>query len=422
MLRIRYLLTTALLLVFALWVIQCYRGSVLDPDFLLYGQSVTLGPGRAPVNNPAPFPTVARQNQDGMALERMGCEGGCSRYLLEIDSSGAVSFKQGPAENRGEGRKSTITTEQFRELVGRFEAIHFFNLNELYYPTGSDIPPVHIRLTVNGKTKTITHSDVTPPGLEDLERTIERITNIHRWLHGDAGRFSLQSQVAGAFAGRGEDLTNNSYVGGDVETRIKPGMTQLMQIAGGWGMWTKLQAQAAMRHMRLVTDADRVWWTLVELRQALERGDDVNAADETGWTALMVAAAMAQPKSVSALLDAGAHIDQRDHYGNTALIGAASIPFPHLKAAVAETIGILLAHGASVDATNDLGETALMWAASAGNAESMKLLLNAAANPARVDRSGHDALFYLRNARDHWAFDPAAVARYDDAESVFLRR
>jgi|ERR1051326_2329721 hypothetical protein len=169
MLRIRYLLTTALLLVFALWVIQCYRSSVLDPDFLLYGQygSVTLGPGRGPVRNPAPFPAITRQDQDGIALERPW-------YLLEIDSSGAVSFKEGAAQNRGEGRKSTITTDQFRDLVGRFEAIHFFELNDLYHPTGTDIPPVHIRLTVNGKTKSITHSDITPPGLEELERTIER--------------------------------------------------------------------------------------------------------------------------------------------------------------------------------------------------------------------------------------------------------
>ncbi|PYS11860.1 MAG: hypothetical protein DMG15_16315 [Acidobacteria bacterium] len=420
MLRIRYLLTTALLLVFALWVIQCYRSSVLDPDFLLYGQSVTLGPGRGPVRNPAPFPAITRQNQDGIALERMTCEGSCPWYLLEIDSSGAVSFKEGPAQNRGEGRKSTITTDQFRDLVGRFEAIHFFELNDLYHPTGTDIPPVHIRLTVNGKTKSITHSDITPPGLEELERTIERATNIHRWLHGDAARFSLQSSVAGGFAG--EDLTNNTNVRHDVETRIKPGMTQLMQIAGGWGMATKIQAQTAMRRMQHVTDADRVRWTLAELRQALERGDDVNAADETGWTALMVTAAMAQPQSVSTLLDAGAHVDQRDRHSDTALIGAASVPYPHLKVAAAETVGILLAHGASVDATNDLGESPLMWAASAGNAEAIKLLLSAAANPALVDRTGHDALFYLRNARDHWAFDPATVARYDEAESVLLRR
>ena len=81
---------------------------------------------------------------------------------------------------------------------------------------------MHIGLTLEGKTKTITHSDVPPPGLEELERTIERTTNIHRWLHRDPDRFSLQSPVAGAFSRGGEDLKNEDYVRRDVEARIKP--------------------------------------------------------------------------------------------------------------------------------------------------------------------------------------------------------
>ena len=249
-----------------------------------------------------------------------------------------------------------------------FAAIHFFDLNDVYPETSSDLPTVHIGLTLEGKTKTITHSDVSPPGLEELERTIERTTNIHRWLHGDPDRFSLQSPVAGAFSRGGEDLKNEDYVRRDVYARIKPGMTPLMQIAGGWGIETRAQGQAARRRMQRVTASDQARWTADELRQALERGDDVNAADETGWTPLMIA------------------------------------------------------HGASVDATNDLGESALMWSARAGNPESITVLIKAGANPTRVDRSGHDALFYLRNARDNLTFDRPLVERYNRAESALNQR
>jgi uncharacterized protein len=132
---------------------------------------------------------------------------------------------------------------------------------------------------------------------------------------------------------------------------------------------------------------------------------------------LMMAAVMGQPQSVSELIDAGARVDQRDGHGNTALIGAASVRFMDLHTA-AEVVRILLAHSASVDATNDLGESALMWAARAGNPESIQILLQAGANRLRVDQSGHDAMFYLRNARDNLRFDPALVERYDKAEAV----
>ena len=424
MLRIRYLLITAALLVFAAWAIHAYRSSVLDADFLVYGQSVTVGGTsvrRGPVNNPAPVATGAQQNQNAITLERTTCFGACPAYLLQIDSSGTVSFRQGPQANRHEERTSTVTVDQFHDLVAGFAAIHFFDLNEVYPPTSEDLPAVHIALTIDGRTKKITHSDVSPPGLEELERTIERNTNIHRWLHGDTYRFTLQSPVAGAFSRGGEDLKNEEYVRSDVEARIKPGMTQLMQIAGGRGPNFKVQTQAARRRMERLTAADQARWTANELRQALQRGDDVNAADETGWTALMIAAVTVQPQSVSALLDAGAHVDQRDHHGDTALIGAASVRFNSLQMA-AEVVGILLAHGASVDATNDLGESALMWSARVGNPESIKVLIKAGANPTRVDRSGHDALFYLRNARDNLTFDRALAERYNQAESALNQR
>ncbi len=135
----------------------------------------------------------------------------------------------------------------------------------------------------------------------------------------------------------------------------------------------------------------------------------------------MVAAVAVQPQAVSTILDAGARVDQRDHHGDTALIGVAAVRFGNLRIA-AEVVGILIAHGASVDATNDLGESALMWAARSGNPESIKVLLMAGADPARIDQSGHNALFYLRSARDGLTFDKALVERYDQAESVLEQR
>jgi hypothetical protein len=340
-------------------------------------------------------PAIAQPNQNVITLERTTCFGSCPAYLLQIDSSGAVSFRQGPPSNRHEEQTSSITTDQFQDLVAGFTTIQFFDLNDLYVPTYEDGPTTHIGLTLDGKTKQITHSNIAPAGLEELERKIERTTNVHRWLHGDTRSFTLQSPVSGPQMGGGEDLKNETFVRHDVLDGIKPGWNPLMQAAGLGNM--------------------------PEIRRALRQAEDVNSADETGWTALMIAAVSAQPQSVSAILDAGARVDQRDHHGDTALIGAAAVRFGNLRMA-SQVVSILIARGASVDATNNLGESALMWAARSGNPESIKALLMAGANPARVDQSGHHALFYLRNARGDLTFDETAVKRYDYAESVLEKR
>ncbi len=350
-------------------------------------------------------PAIAQQEHAAIMLERFPCFGSCPAYLLRIDSSGAVSFKRGAPASWLEEETSTITADQFQALVAEFTKIHFFELKDVYPPRAEDLPEAIIELTLNGNMKRIKHGGDRPPygsgppELEKLERTIERVVNVHRWLHADPARFTprftLQSPVSGPHMGGGEDLKNEDYVRQDAYTRIKPGMNLLMQAAG--------EGDAAA------------------IRRVLQAGENVNAADETGWTALMIAAVAVQPESVSAILEAGAQVNQRDDHRDTALIGAASVRFGNLRTAAA-IVGNLLAHGASVEATNELGESALMWAARAGNPDSIKVLLTAGANPARADQLGHNALFYLRDARGSLTFDQALVERYGQAESVLEQR
>jgi hypothetical protein len=340
-------------------------------------------------------PAIAQQDQAVISLERTTCFGACPAYLLRIDSSGAVSFQQGPPSNRHEERTSQIPPEQFADLMAGLISIHFFELNDVYKPIHTDGRQTYIQVTLAGTTKRIAHFENGPSDLRELERKIEVRANTHQWLHGDARGFTLESPVAGPQMGGGEDLKNERFVREDVYTRIKLGMNLLME-AAGLGNVAAIQAE-------------------------LQRGENVNTADETGWTALMIAAAMGRWQSVLALLDAGALVDQRDLHGDTALLGAAAVRFGNLPAA-AETIRTLLTRGASVEAANDRGETALMWAARAGNPASIQELLRAGAHPARVDRFGHDALFYLRNARANLTFDKSLVERYDQAEAVLQHK
>src|SRR4029079_9705320 len=126
------------------------------------------------------------------------------------------------------------------------------------------LPGAYIALTLDGKFKRIKHSNVMPPGLDELERTIERTTAIHRWLHGDCkDRLTLKSSLDRSPV-RNDDLKDEENVKEDVWTRIKPGMTRLMQAAGGGGI--EAEVLDAERRMRRPTEEDRTRWSLTKLR------------------------------------------------------------------------------------------------------------------------------------------------------------
>jgi len=329
------------------------------------------------------FPCAAQV----ITLKHTSCFGSCPVYSLQIDSPGTVSY-EGVQDVATIGRRtSSITPAQFQALVSGFTKIGFFELRDKYSAAISDLPTIFIGLTQGGQSKTIEDYLDAPPELRDLERQIERVVNVHQWLHDKTKQVTLNSPRMGLFMQNVEDLKSYSTAIGDAYYSIKPGSTPLM---------------ASVRPPEIV-----------ELRQAILSTKNLNAADETGWTALMLAAICDHADAVSMLLNAGAAPNQKDSHGDTALIGSASLNYHQNKDAA--VLRLLLAKGAKVDLTNDAGESALMWAANAGYPLGVQVLLKAGADPQRKDQSGHNALFYAEKQRDTRKFDKEA---YTEAASI----
>src|SRR5712692_5523524 len=112
----------------------------------------------------------------------------------------------------------------------------------------------------------------------------------------------------------------------------------------------------------------------------LRQGVDPNSRNQEGATALMYAALDAGPSMMKLLLANKADPNGQNSAGATALMWAAGD---------ADKVRLLIEAGADVNAKSKLGRTALIIATtSAGNVETVRLLLAEGADPKLVDGNG----------------------------------
>lgn len=178
---------------------------------------------------------------------------------------------------------------------------------------------------------------------------------------------------------RGNDLFRGFYKkGGFMRTR--------------WlavGLWVSLGFAAAMADPAL--DAALVnaaaLGDMKRVQSLLDQGAQIEGRMPTNhWTPLMGASMTGGIEMVRFLLGKGAHTNAVTPDGTSVLIIAA-------MAGDVPTIELLLKHGAKLEyQENRAGATALIMAASENQAEAVKALLNAGANPNAKTKRGETAL------------------------------
>ena len=129
-----------------------------------------------------------------------------------------------------------------------------------------------------------------------------------------------------------------------------------------------------------------------ELETLLNAGADINWKMEYGQSALHVAAAFGKPNALATLLEHGPDLEPVDHRGLTALHYAAAYN------ATTEPARLLLEAGLDPNASSDAGVTPLHFAAIYGSAEVSRMLLDAGADVNPIDADAMSPLLYAASA------------------------
>ncbi|MBT5107060.1 MAG: ankyrin repeat domain-containing protein [Rhodospirillaceae bacterium] len=93
------------------------------------------------------------------------------------------------------------------------------------------------------------------------------------------------------------------------------------------------------------------------------------------------------------LIEAGAHVDQKDAFGLTALAAAAA-------GGEYSVVEILLEAGAAPNVQNKYGQSPLMLAAKSGLLDVVQLLLDSGADATTLDYTGRGALSWSDEGRN----------------------
>ncbi len=143
------------------------------------------------------------------------------------------------------------------------------------------------------------------------------------------------------------------------------------------------------------------WDELKDVKRMLREGTWIDERNEWGETALMLGAQ--HKRVVKALLRVGANVHARSEFGVTPLMYA-------MLADDDAAARLLIDAGADVNARDDDARTALMFAAMEGRVEIIKRLLAAGAEISSLDRDGKSALQFAREFNQEAAIEALTAA------------
>jgi hypothetical protein len=167
-------------------IIRINRLVVLSMTLFLFAGAATFQKSNAAVQQ-IPQDTL-------ITLERTVCYGMCPSYKLTISADGTVVFEGRRFVKKVGTAQSTISQEQLRELIDRFDKMNYFALRNRYQDPEdgcegfvTDHPTANTSIRINGKAKAVRHyygctGIAVLDKLTKLEQAIDDAVNTAQWI------------------------------------------------------------------------------------------------------------------------------------------------------------------------------------------------------------------------------------------------
>jgi uncharacterized protein DUF6438 len=141
---------------------------------------------------PGPGYSLAHaKNRDSAAIEmwRSNCQIGCPEYKITVHGNGAVEYVGERFVKVRGAQSSSLNEEQMQVVLAGFDRADFFRLEDQAFAWGYHSPRVSVRITVDGKTKSVS-SDAYHTGAKsglqasfvEAAANLDRIIGTDRWI------------------------------------------------------------------------------------------------------------------------------------------------------------------------------------------------------------------------------------------------
>ncbi len=122
-------------------------------------------------------------SSDGViiSMQKTRCFGSCPVYTIEISGNGFLTYRGVENVDMLGEFKAIMDRSTFDTLVEEFRNSNFFEFEESYTSTASDLPTTYISFTDGGKSLKITDYDGAPAELKRLEGLVEELVPKLKW-------------------------------------------------------------------------------------------------------------------------------------------------------------------------------------------------------------------------------------------------